>query len=53
MGFRVDLKIAEMIKDTNPKLKVAFVGPPVTIDPEIALQNAAVDLIVRRLQLRI
>jgi hopanoid biosynthesis associated radical SAM protein HpnJ len=48
VGFRVDLKIAEMIKDTNPKLKVAFVGPPVTIDPEKALQNPAVDLIVRR-----
>ena len=48
LGFRVDLKIAEMMKDTNPKLKVAFVGPPVTIEPERALQNPAVDLIVRR-----
>ena len=27
-GFHVDVKIAEMMKDTNPKLKVAFVGPP-------------------------
>src|ERR1039458_5124776 len=48
VGFHVDLKIAEMIKETNPKLKVAFVGPPVTIDPEKALQNPAVDFIVRR-----
>ena len=46
--FRFDLKIAEMMKDTNPMLKVAFVGPPVTIEPERALQNSVVDLIVRR-----
>src|ERR1044072_4370736 len=29
-GFHVDVKIAEMLKDVNSKLKVAFVGPPVT-----------------------
>ena len=33
-GFNVDVKIAEMMKDTNPKMKVAFVGPPVTIEPK-------------------
>src|SRR5882762_775816 len=48
LGFRVDLKIAEMMKDTNPKLKIGFVGPPVTIEPEKALQNSAVDFVVRR-----
>jgi len=48
LGLKVDLKIAEMMKDTNPKLKVAFVGPPVTVDPETVLRNSAVDLIVRR-----
>jgi hypothetical protein len=32
-GFHVDVKMAEM-KDGNPKLKVAFVGPPVTVEPE-------------------
>ncbi len=37
-GCRVDLEIAEMMKDTNPKLKVVFVGPPVTVDPERALR---------------
>jgi radical SAM superfamily enzyme YgiQ (UPF0313 family) len=37
-----------MMKDTNPKLKVAFVGPPVTIEPEKALLTRVVDLIVRR-----
>ena len=48
LGLRVDLKIAEMMKDTNPRLKVAFVGPPVTVEPERALQDPAVDFIVRR-----
>ncbi len=48
VGLRADLKIAEMMKDANSGLKVAFVGPPVTIEPEKALQSPAVDLIVRR-----
>jgi len=47
-GFQVDIEIASMMKDTNPKLKIAFVGPPVTIDPEKTLRNKAVDFIVRR-----
>jgi len=47
-GFEVDLRVAEMMKDANSKLKVAFVGPPVTVEPEKALQNSAVDFVVRR-----
>jgi len=47
-GFQVDVKIAQMMKDTNPKLKVAFVGPPVTVEPEKALAESAIDFIVRR-----
>jgi hopanoid biosynthesis associated radical SAM protein HpnJ len=47
-GFAVDVKIAEMMKDSNPKLKVCFVGPPVTVDPEMALREAAIDFVVRR-----
>src|SRR4051794_10184538 len=47
-GFHVDVKIAQMMKDTNPKLKVAFVGPPVTVEPEKALAESAIDFIVRR-----
>ncbi|HUI81001.1 MAG TPA: hopanoid biosynthesis associated radical SAM protein HpnJ [Bryobacteraceae bacterium] len=48
-GFTVDLKIAEMMKDANPKLKVAFVGPPVTIEPEKCLNDGKViDFVVRR-----
>jgi hopanoid biosynthesis associated radical SAM protein HpnJ len=48
-GFNVDVKIAEMMKDTNPKMKVAFVGPPVTIEPEKSLMaSKAIDFIVKR-----
>ncbi len=48
-GFGVDVKIAEMMKDSNPKLRVAFVGPPVTVDPEGSLRaSKAIDFVVRR-----
>src|SRR5688572_32896506 len=47
-GFDVDVKMAGMMKDHNPKLKVCFVGPPVTVEPEKALAESAIDFIVRR-----
>jgi hopanoid biosynthesis associated radical SAM protein HpnJ len=48
-GFQVDVKMAGMMKDANPKLKVAFVGPPVTTEPEKTLRGApAIDFVVRR-----
>ena len=48
-GFHVDVKMAEMMKDANPKLKVAFVGPPVTVEPEKTLRStSAIDFVVRR-----
>ncbi len=48
-GFHVDVKIAEMMKAANPTLKVAFVGPPVTVEPEKTLNaSKAIDFIVRR-----
>jgi hopanoid biosynthesis associated radical SAM protein HpnJ len=48
-GFHVDVKMAAMMKDANPKLRVAFVGPPVTIEPEkTLLENKAIDFLVRR-----
>ncbi len=47
-GFHVDVKMAEMMKDNNPRLKVAFVGPPVTVEPEKSLKSTAIDFIVRR-----
>ncbi len=48
-GFDVDVRMAEMMKDVNPRLKVAFVGPPVTVEPEKALlASTAIDFVVRR-----
>jgi hopanoid biosynthesis associated radical SAM protein HpnJ len=48
-GFHVDTKMASMMKDVNPKLKVAFVGPPVTVEPEKSLlSSTAIDFIVKR-----
>jgi hypothetical protein len=48
-GFHVDIKISEMMKDANPKLRVAFVGPPVTVEPEKALNaSKSIDFVVRR-----
>ena len=47
-GFHVDVKMAEMAKDVNPKLKVCFVGPPVTVEPDKCLNSKAIDFIVRR-----
>jgi hopanoid biosynthesis associated radical SAM protein HpnJ len=48
-GFHVDVKIAEMMKDANPKMQVCFVGPPVTIEPDKVLNaTKAIDFIVRR-----
>jgi hopanoid biosynthesis associated radical SAM protein HpnJ len=48
-GFHVDVKIAEMMKDLNPKLKVAFVGPHSTIRPEESLRaSSAIDFVVKK-----
>jgi hopanoid biosynthesis associated radical SAM protein HpnJ len=48
-GFDVDVKIAEMMRDVNPRMKTAFVGPPVTIEPEKSLKaSKAIDFVVRR-----
>jgi hypothetical protein len=47
-GFHVDVKIAGMLKDVNPKLRCAFVGPPVTTEPEKALATSRIDFVVRR-----
>ena len=48
-GFEVDVRMANMMKAANPKLKVCFVGPPVTVEPEKTLNaTTAIDFIVRR-----
>jgi hopanoid biosynthesis associated radical SAM protein HpnJ len=48
-GWQGDQKLAEAIKAANPKIKIAFVGPPVTTSPEQALNECqAIDFICRR-----
>jgi hopanoid biosynthesis associated radical SAM protein HpnJ len=48
-GFTVDVRIAEMMKGLNPAMKVAFVGPPVTIEPEKSLMaSTAIDFVVKK-----
>lgn len=47
-GFHVDVHIAEMMKDSNPSLKVCFVGPPVTVEPEKSLESKVIDFVVRK-----
>ena len=48
-GWQGDIRLAEAMKVANPKLKIAFVGPPVTTAPEQSLREGqAIDFIVRR-----
>jgi hopanoid biosynthesis associated radical SAM protein HpnJ len=48
-GFAGDAKLAAAMKESNPRLKMAFVGPPVTVRPGESLAEApAVDFVVRR-----
>lgn len=48
-GFKNDVKLAEMMKAAKPDLKLAFVGPPVTSQPDLALKaSPAIDFVVRK-----
>jgi len=48
-GFDVDVKISNMMKASNPGMKICFVGPPVTVEPEKALNaSPAIDFVIRR-----
>lgn len=38
VGFKNDVRLAEAMKELNPDLEIAFVGPPVTTHPEQALR---------------
>src|SRR5258707_2440154 len=49
VGWTGDQQMAEVIKATHPKIKIAFVGPPVTTSPDRALNECpAIDFICRR-----
>ncbi|HEY0565804.1 MAG TPA: hopanoid biosynthesis associated radical SAM protein HpnJ [Terriglobales bacterium] len=48
-GWTSDHRLAEAIKEANPKIKIAFVGPPVTTDPNRALNEcSAIDFVCRK-----
>jgi hopanoid biosynthesis associated radical SAM protein HpnJ len=48
-GFPGDIRLAERIKEANPKIKIAFVGPHVTVLPEQSLsEGRAIDFVVRK-----
>lgn len=48
-GFPGDIRLAERIKEANPRIKIAFVGPHVTVLPEQSLnEGPAIDFVVRK-----
>jgi len=48
-GFPGDIRLVQKIKDVNPNIKVAFVGPHVSVLPEKSLRDCpAIDFIVRK-----
>jgi hopanoid biosynthesis associated radical SAM protein HpnJ len=48
-GFPGDIRLATAIKDANPKIKIAFVGPHVSVLPEKSLRMCpAIDFVCRK-----
>lgn len=48
-GFKSDIRLAEMIKANKPDIKIAFVGPHVTVRTEESLMaSSAIDFVVRK-----
>jgi hopanoid biosynthesis associated radical SAM protein HpnJ len=48
-GFPGDIGLAKAIKDVNPQIKIAFVGPHVTVLPERSLKDCpAIDFVCRK-----
>jgi hopanoid biosynthesis associated radical SAM protein HpnJ len=48
-GFQSDIHLAERMKTAQPSLKIAFVGPHVSVLPEESLQaSPAIDFVVRK-----
>ena len=48
-GFKSDIRLSEMMKTVKPDLKIALVGPHVTIRPEESLAaSRAIDFVVRK-----
>jgi hopanoid biosynthesis associated radical SAM protein HpnJ len=48
-GFPGDIRLAKKIKETNPTIKIAFVGPHVSVLPERSLKDCpSIDFVVRK-----
>ena len=48
-GFKSDIRLAEMMKDVKPELRVAFVGPHVSVQTEESLNaSLAIDFVARK-----
>jgi hopanoid biosynthesis associated radical SAM protein HpnJ len=48
-GFPGDIRLSAKIKDVNPKIKIAFVGPHVSVLPERSLKDCPeIDFVVRK-----
>src|SRR5437867_1929917 len=47
-SFAADVKVAEALKETNPRLKIGLVGAKVAVEPEASLAaSAALDFVAR------
>src|SRR5215469_8047342 len=47
-SFATDIKVAEALKDANPRLKIGLVGAKVAVEPEPSLTaSCAVDFVAR------
>jgi hopanoid biosynthesis associated radical SAM protein HpnJ len=48
-GFKSDIRLAEMLKDAKPQIKIAFVGPHVSVQTEESLRaSTAIDFVARK-----
>jgi len=48
-GFPGDIRLVKKIRETNPKIKIAFVGPHVSVLPERSLKDCPeIDFVVRK-----
>jgi hopanoid biosynthesis associated radical SAM protein HpnJ len=48
-GFKNEIRLAEMMKEARPDIKIALVGPPVTVQPEESLKaSLAIDFVARK-----
>jgi len=48
-GFPGDIRLAQAVKDASPRIKIAFVGPHVSVLPEKSLRDcSAIDFVCRK-----